>query len=166
MIYETTRKPTFDDTIIRGPTFDDTIIRGVDGIVNGMYYNKTGFYAAHLPPIAYLNEFRIAFLSLPRQCGKTTYIKKLYSHMKNMGHRPLIVTRREIDVNESFGRDFEAKSVSRIRNPQTFLGKRHFYDIVLFDEVHPKEAKEVLEIIINYQNGVGSKIDFVLGLYT
>lgn len=156
MIYETTRKPAFDDTIIRG----------VDAIVNGLYYSKTETYEAHLPPLAYLNEFKSAFLMLPRQTGKTTYIKKLYCHLQDMGHRPVIVTRRKVDAERNFGRNFETKTTYELKDIRTILGKQYYYDVILFDEVPPQEAKEVLGLITSYQNRFCSKINFVLGLYT
>lgn len=156
MIYETTRKPVFDDTIIRG----------VDAIVNGMYYSKTEDYKVHLPPLAYLNEYRSMFLSLPRQTGKTTYIKKLYSYLQDMSHHPVIVTRRKVDADDNFGRNFETKTVCELKNIRAISGKQYYYDVILFDEVQPQEAKEVLGVISPYQDRFCSKINFVLGLYT
>lgn len=156
MIYETKPKPVFDDTIIRG----------VDKIVNGVYYNKREEYASHLPPFAYLNEFRCVFLALPRQTGKTTYIKKLYTHLENMGHKPVIVTRRKIDAFHGFERNSNTKTLHQIKDIRTILGRQYYYDVVLFDEVQPQDAKEVLEILSSYQNRFTSNIEFVLGLYT
>jgi len=156
MIYENTRKPVFDDTIIRG----------VDSIVDGMYHRKTETYAEHLPPIAYLNEFRSVFLALPRQTGKTTYIKKLYAHLQDMGHCPVIITNRKIDADNSFGRSFEVKTLQQISDIRSILSKQSHYDVLLFDEVHPDKAREALVLLTTYRNRFTKKIDFVLGLYT
>jgi len=156
MIYETTRKPVFDDTIIRG----------VDSIVDGMYHRKTEAYEVHLPRLAYLNEFRSAFLSLPRQSGKSTYIKKLYSHMQDMNHNPIIVTPRKRDADHNFGRNFETKTIQQLTDIRMIMGKKWDYDVIFFDEVHPIEAKKALGLITPYENIFSSKIDFVLGLYT
>jgi len=156
MIYKTTRKPVFDDTIIKG----------VDSIVDGMYHRKTETYANHLPTIAYLNEFRSVFLALPRQTGKTTYIKKLYAHLQDMGHCPVIITNRKIDADNSYGRNFEVKPIHQITDIGSFLGKQSYYDVLLFDEVHPDKAKQALALLSTYQNRFTTKINFVLGLYT
>lgn len=157
MIYETKPKPVFDDTIIRG----------VDKIVNGLYYNKREEYVNTIPEIHFLYEFKSAFLSLPRQTGKTTYIKKLYSHLKYIGHNPLIVVRRQVEKENSFGRNYNVMTMSQIKDIRGIMGKQSYYDVFLFDEVSPQETKGILESLICYPNRLaGPKIEFVLGLYT
>lgn len=161
MIYENKPKPVFDDTIIRG----------VDKIVNGMYYNKREEYRNTISEINFLYEFRSAFLSLPRQTGKTTYIKKLYSHLKNnMGHNPVIIVKRQSDkVNSFVGINHEVMTMSEIKDIRGIMGKQFYYDVLLFDEVPLTdiEAKGILESLICYPNRlVGPKIEFILGLYT
>lgn len=155
MIYESENKPFFDDTFVRG----------VDKIVDGLYNKKhCEEYQHTLNPIAYVMEFRSAFLSIPRQTGKTTYLKKLYLHMNQRGHFPLIVTRKQIDVKTNYPNNFEAKTLSQLNSfRHQLLGQRNRHDVILFDEVNQIEAKEVLDVVVMYNS---SRINFVLGLYT
>jgi hypothetical protein len=103
---------------------------------------------------------------LTRQSGKSTYIKKLYSHMQDMNHNPIIVTPRKRDADHNFGRNFETKTIQQLTDIRMIMGKKWDYDVIFFDEVHPIEAKKALGLITPYENIFSSKIDFVLGLYT
>lgn len=147
--------------------FDDTIIRGVDKIVDGLYFRNDSKYAESLLTTQYFDEYRTAFLKLPRQTGKTTYLKKLYLHFAQKGgHNPVIVTNNFSQKRINYESGLETKTVQELKKRQTLVGRSAYYDIFLCDEVKPQEAKEVLAHLCQYTHNFSSKVNFVLGLYT
>lgn len=146
--------------------FDDTIIRGVDKIVDGLYFRNDSKYTGSLTTTQYFDEYRAVFIKLPRRTGKTTYLKKLYSHLVYKGHNPVIVTSKFSEKQINYESKFETKTVQELIKRQTLLGRQTYYDIFLCDEVKPQEAKEVLAHLCQYTHNFSSKVNFVLGLYT
>ena len=70
-----------ENEIIDIQIFDDTLIRSVDRVVTSFLHrtnepNYIGKYDALL-------EYRSLFLSLPRQCGKSQYLAKLSTILKD-----------------------------------------------------------------------------------
>ena len=110
--------------------FDDTIIRAADALINASYFDQRYyFYTSDIPKRAQSSEFRTVSLSLPRRCGKTTYLAKLANHFRNHGKSVIVFTPRlEMARNEPWTN--VAVSYASVSPERRFSA-----DIILYDEV-------------------------------
>lgn len=138
--------------------FNDNIIRAVDSVINATYFSEHGSeakqYFERLEQ--YGNEYRTVFLKLPRQCGKTTYLKKLLDHFESsigLGKFKLVVPRL-VMKRELYDDDLRVETLHSFTSKYG-NGYCIYPEVILYDEVSPN-SKEKLYL--------GTK--FTVGLYT
>lgn len=122
--------------------FDDTIIRSVDSLVNSVFYSDHNEKAKDCLTLEqYSAEYRTIILKLPRQCGKTVYLKKLMQHFKNSTQYSVNLIVPKLEMKSNLYHDS-----GNVYTPNEFSDKYHwgsadknYPDILLYDELSNKE---------------------------
>ena len=118
--------------------FDDTIIRSVDALINASYFDQRYWnHKAHIQPQLLHSEFRTLSLSLPRRCGKTTYLAKLAKYFKLRGKSVIVFAPKlEMIRREPWS---EMQNLNKMSYEMFKKSDRCYRsisaDIILYDEV-------------------------------
>lgn len=128
---------------IKHEPFDDTVVRAVDMMVDRLFGQGIKSYHCYLSANQYVHEYNTLDLRLPRQCGKTTYLKKLLDHLpdsvlfcRNHNHK--------MDFHRGYSNYNRVYAPSDIRRPLAFSTK----DVFLFDECDSKVLTNFMDTLL------------------
>jgi hypothetical protein len=115
--------------------FDTRFIDAADLVLQAMADNDRG---------EYMTEFRYSNLRLPRQCGKSTYLKQLATQLTTIhptrGSLKIAYFAyiSPVGLADNLGIDvYHSKGYDNLRNFDVNEFASKDYDILLFDEVSP-----------------------------
>lgn len=144
----------------RGPKhFDTTIIKSVDAILDTLIMQPP--LRNDLGRVNERMEYRTAFLTLPRQCGKSTYIKEVSKLFLN----PFIFVRSQHIIEQSYAGTAHAYVPDSVSAIEMMRCNDASPDIILFDEIDYRDAQIILELFENSVTKYNRRC-VVLGLRT
>ena len=121
--------------------FDDSTVRGIDKIVDRLItplYNDQLQLSLGLD--RYLSEYKSAFLSVPRQSGKSTYLSRAADCFDN----PLIIAN---SYNRNLYRNHtRVSSLEEIKSK--IRGCRFYYSAVLADEIDFSLVRSIIKELL------------------
>lgn len=135
------------------PPFDDSAIRAVDFLVDRVLERAQPFRVELLLNLGlprYLMEHRMVAISMPRQSGKSTYLKKIFEkYTKSAIVFPSLTMARH-SLNYARHASFHDVFVASRRDQVKILmhGSCKFfapYEYVLFDEVKTQDVLSTLQ---------------------
>ena len=137
-------------------SFDESIIRSVDAVVNSTFHANHDEHLVHLSLPQFSSEFRTVFLKLPRQCGKTTYLSRLKTHLETEYGLLVYVVVPRLQMKKPYENENHVYILSTLHSEDFFRGYQKYPDVILYDEV--SESTKGVRVI------PGSL--YTLGLYT
>ena len=124
--------------------FDETVVRAIDSIFDELYSNNNSTMKEYLSPQQYVLEHKTAMLKVPRQTGKTEYLKKLHSVLD---HESLFVVRSEQMKNDQRYRTLkDVITMNQLVKNIIFDTNYQTRSVFLFDECEFIDIKRFLTL--------------------
>lgn len=147
--------------------FDDRFIRAADQVFDCLYQNNRSMRYEEYQCLSlkqYILEYNTSLLQLPRQVGKSTYLKKLVEYLVKKDKNVLVIVpyQERVKFHRQIENNLYVHSVRSIELVEKFRGTVTTFDFIIADEVKYDKIPSFLYEIEEFL-----KSDtIVFGLYT